>query len=436
MKAIDLIEKKKNNKELTYKELKELITSYLKDEVPEYQMSAFLMAVFFQGMSDNEIDNLTKIMIESGDTIDLSAIEGVKVDKHSTGGVGDSTTLILGPILSACGLKFAKMSGRGLGHTGGTLDKLESIPGFSIEMDVNEIIDATNSIGIAIAGQSGNITPADKKLYALRDSSATVDSIPLIASSIMSKKLAISSDVLLLDVKVGEGAFMKTLPEARKLAQELVRIGESFGRRTVAILTSMSQPLGKAIGNGLEVKEAIEILKGNSAGDLEDLCIYLAAKIMELSGFGNFEEAKIMATESISSGKALEKLKELIKSQHGNGDIIEDYNLFPQSEHALDILAPVEGYINALPARLIGNLARDLGAGRLSLEDTLDLGAGIYLESKCGDYVEKNQVIARFYGNDKKTLEEKAQEFLKIINISDKKQEVEDLILAEVDHGA
>lgn len=432
---IDLIEKKKNNEELTYEEMSKMFSLYLDGKVPEYQMSALLMAIYFQGMTENEIFDLTKIIIESGETVNLEQIKGIKVDKHSTGGVGDSTTLILGPILASCGINFAKMSGRGLGHTGGTLDKLESIPGFDVELDIDEIIRLTNKEKIVIASQSANITPLDKRLYSLRDTTATVDSIPLIASSIMSKKLAITSDVLVLDVKVGEGAFMKSLEEARLLSNELVKIGEKFGRKTVAILTSMEQPLGRAVGNSLEVEEAIETLKGKGPKDLSELCIFFASKILELSKDIEHEEAKAIVKETISSGKAIEKLEDLIRSQKGNWKVVHDSSLLPQSKYKLEVKSDKSGYINRLPAREIGNIARDLGAGRLNIDDTLDLSAGLYIHKKCGDYIEKGEKLVTLFGKDLQVLKEKSKEYLAIVEVYDGKKKDYPLIIEEVKNG-
>lgn len=435
MNAIELIEKKKYGGTFTEEEIRSFVKEYVDGNLPDYQMSALLMAIYFQGMSHEETDFLTQAVIDSGETIDLSAIEGKIADKHSTGGVGDTTTLTLGPILSACGLPIAKMSGRGLGHTGGTLDKLESIPGFSVELSVEEIIKKANDNGIVIAGQSANITPADKKLYALRDTTGTVDSIPLIAASIMSKKLAIASDILLLDVKVGEGAFMKDEASAKELAEELVRIGESFGRRTMAMLTSMEQPLGLAVGNALEVIEAIETLKGNGPEDLEYLSVYLAAKILEMAGEGTFEEMEKKAYSVIESGEALKKFAILVENQGGDSAVIEDYNLFPQSQYKKEIKAEKAGYLSALPAREIGILARDLGAGRKKIDDVLDMGAGVLLNKKIGDKVEKGDVLATLFGNDEKVVQEQEKVFLSFIEIQEEKVEKPQLILSEVNHN-
>ncbi len=434
MNVLDLIEKKKRGQHLDADEIQSLIKAYTEDEVKDYQMAAFLMAVYFQGMDSKETAALTKAMVESGDQIDLSSIKGVKVDKHSTGGVGDTTTLVLGPILAACGLSVAKMSGRGLGHTGGTLDKLESIPNLNVSLSIEDFIEATNKIGLAIAGQTANITPADKKLYALRDVTGTVDAIPLIASSIMSKKIAVDSDALVLDVKVGEGAFMSNLEEARKLAKVMVKLGHDFGRDTVAILTAMDQPLGKAIGNSLEVKEAIDTLKGEGPEDLTELSIRLATRLLELAKGIDAEEAKRQVLDVIHNGHALEKFKEFVANQGGDVSAINDTSKLPQAKLSLDVVSKSAGHLTQLPAREVGEIARDLGAGRLSLDDTLDLGAGVLLNKKLGDSVQEGEVLATLFGHDQGALEAGRDEFMKIIEISDHKLKVSPLIYEEIDY--
>lgn len=434
MNVLDLIEEKKRGQHLSAEEIQSLIKGYTEDEVKDYQMAAFLMAVYFQGMNSEETAALTKSMVESGDQIDLSSVKGIKVDKHSTGGVGDTTTLVLGPILAACGLSVAKMSGRGLGHTGGTLDKLESIPNLNISLSIDNFIDATNKIGLAIAGQTANITPADKKLYALRDVTGTVDAIPLIASSIMSKKIAVDSDALVLDVKVGEGAFMSSIEEARQLAKVMVKLGHDFNRDTVAILTAMDQPLGKAIGNSLEVKEAIETLKGQGPEDLTELTVRLATRLIELAKEIDSKDAEKQVLEVIHNGQALEKFKEFVGNQNGDETAIDDTSKLPQASLALEVIATQAGYLVQLPAREVGEIARDLGAGRLSLDDTLDLGAGILLNKKLGDSVKEGEVLATLYGHDKESLNTGRDEFLKIIEISDHKLKKTPLIYEEIDY--
>ena len=400
MRMVDIIEKKRNGNVLTDKEISFFINGYINEEIPEYQVSALLMAIYFKGMNKEEIASLTNYMLHSGDVIDLSEINGVKVDKHSTGGVGDKTSLVLGPLVSSCGAKLAKMSGRGLGHTGGTLDKMESIPGMTIGIEGDRFIKQVNDIGMAIVGQTGQLVPADKKLYALRDVTATVESIPLIASSIMSKKLASGSDTILLDVKVGSGAFMKNLDSARELAKTMVEIGDSFNKDTRAMLTDMDQPLGLAVGNILEVIEAVNTLKGNGPKDFVELCMS-AAKIMLVQAkiVKNEEEAEKMLLEKINSGQAFEKLKEFIAAQGGDVSYIEDVSKFPKSEIIEPIYSNVEGYINKIDALGIGTYAMKLGAGREVLTDIIDYTAGIVLSKKIGDYVNKGEVLCYIHTN-------------------------------------
>lgn len=400
MRMVDIIEKKRNGNVLTDKEISFFINGYINEEIPEYQVSALLMAIYFKGMNKEEIASLTNYMLHSGDVIDLSKINGIKVDKHSTGGVGDKTSLVLGPLVSSCGAKLAKMSGRGLGHTGGTLDKMESIPGMTIGIEGDRFIKQVNDIGMAIVGQTGQLVPADKKLYALRDVTATVESIPLIASSIMSKKLASGSDTILLDVKVGSGAFMKNLDSARELAKTMVEIGDSFNKDTRAMLTDMDQPLGLAVGNILEVIEAVNTLKGNGPKDFVELCMS-AAKIMLVQAkiVKNEEEAEKMLLEKINSGQAFEKLKEFIAAQGGDISYIEDVSKFPKSKIIEPIYSNVEGYINKIDALGIGTYAMKLGAGREVLTDIIDYTAGIVLNKKIGDYVNKGEVLCYIHTN-------------------------------------
>ncbi len=400
MRAVDIIIKKRNGEVLTKEEISFMINGYTKGDIEEYQMSAFAMAIYFKGMTDLETTYLTEAMLKTGDELDLSAIEGIKVDKHSTGGVGDKTSLVVGPIVASLGVKFAKMSGRGLGHTGGTLDKLESIPGFNIQISNEEFIKQVNEIGIAIVGQSANLALADKKLYSLRDVTGTIDSIPLIASSIMSKKLASGADVISLDVKVGSGAFMKNEEEATKLAKLMVQIGKNCGKNMTAILTNMDEPLGLAIGNSIEVIEAIETLKGNGPKDFKDLCYIFSAHLLIDAKIAKTEkEALKMVDDSIKSGKALDTFKKFIKAQGGNPLVADDYNLFKKSKYEFKIFAKNDGYVSKIDALSIGNASCLLGAGREKLTDSVDHSVGIILSKKVGDKVLKDDLIATIYSN-------------------------------------
>lgn len=408
MRMIDLITKKRDGGVLSSEEIKFIIDSYVKGDTPDYQISSFLMAVFYQGMNDEEQYALTKAMLESGEEIDLTKIDGIKVDKHSTGGVGDKTSLVVAPLAASFGVKMAKMSGRGLGHTGGTLDKLESIPGFNIEVGSDEFFRQVNEIGLAIIGQTANITPADKKLYALRDVTGTIESIPLIASSIMSKKLASGANHIVLDVKVGSGAFMKDVESATKLAEAMVRIGKLAKRDTVATLTDMSQPLGCAVGNSLEVIEAIETLKGNGPADFTELCVELTAEILLIANLAKTEEqAKEMVLGAINDRSGLEKLRQMIKWQGGNSDVIDDYSIFGEAEEKLELTyeADEEAYVESIDALKVGQAAMILGAGRLTKEDSIDHTVGVVLNKKAGDKLVKGDVIATIYSNNKSTNE-------------------------------
>lgn len=410
MRMYDIIHKKREGGELTRNEIRFFVDGFVNGDIPDYQASALMMAIYFKGMTKAETACLTMEMAESGDTVDLSSIEGIKVDKHSTGGVGDKTSLIIGPIAAACGVKIAKMSGRGLGHTGGTVDKMESIPGMKTDIGREEFFQIVRDTGIAVIGQSGNLCPADKKLYALRDVTATVESVPLIASSIMSKKIAAGSDRILLDVKTGSGAFMKTLEGSRELAREMVEIGESVGRKTVALITDMDRPLGKNIGNALEIIEVVETLKGNGPGDLTGLCLVLASNMIYLAGkAASVEEAEWMAKAAVSNGEALHKFIEMVKAQGGDPAYIEDTKKFSLSNVCLEVKANKTGYITALNAESCGLAAVALGAGRETKESRIDYGAGIILEKNTGDYVSTGDTIARVYAssNEKcKTAEE------------------------------
>lgn len=418
MRMVDLIEKKRDGGILAKEEIDFIIEGYTNNMIPDYQMSAFAMAVYFQGMTDEESTNLAIAMLNSGDQIDLSKIEGVKVDKHSTGGVGDKTTLVLAPMVASLGIKFAKMSGRGLGHTGGTLDKLESIKGFNINLSNEEFISQVNKIGLAVIGQTGNLTPADKKLYALRDVTGTVPSIPLIASSIMSKKLASGSNAICLDVKVGSGAFMKNIDDATKLANLMVNIGNNCGRHMTAILTDMDQPLGCAIGNSLEVIEAINTLKGQGPKDLLDLCLTIGSYlVVDAKVTDNLDTARAMLEENINNGKALEKLIEMVKAQGGDVSYIQDPNNFPKAKNVIEVLNPTEGYVSHIDALGIGLCAMKLGAGRKTKEDTIDPEVGIILNKKLGDKVLKNEPLAYLYANG--PVNETNDEVIKAYTISD-----------------
>jgi len=397
MRMIDIIEKKRDGQALSKEEIFFLINEYVAEKIPDYQMSSFLMAVYFQGMSDEESSNLTEAILKSGEIIDLSSIDGIKVDKHSTGGVGDKTTIVLGPLVASAGAKVAKLSGRGLGHTGGTLDKLESIPGLSINLSIEDFIDQVNDIGIAVAGQTANLTPADKLLYALRDVTGTVPSIPLIASSIMSKKLASGSDVIVLDVKIGTGAFMKTLEDAEHLSRVMVNIGKSFGKKVVAFITDMSQPLGLTVGNKLEIKEAIETLQGNGPEDLTELVTEIGAYMVHSCEIKpTLEESKQYVLEQLHSGDAYKKQMEFIHAQGGQLDSLDD---FIHVKEIIEITSEQDGYVKSINALEIGLAAMKLGAGRETKEDEIDYDVGIVLNKKVGDKVEKGEVLAYAYNN-------------------------------------
>lgn len=419
MRMVDIIEKKRDGHELTTAEINFFIEGYTKGEIPDYQASALAMAIFFQDMTDRERADLTRAMVESGDTIDLSAIDGVKVDKHSTGGVGDTTTLVLAPLVASLGIPVAKMSGRGLGHTGGTIDKLESIAGFHVELTREQFIDLVNRDKVAVIGQSGNLTPADKKLYALRDVTGTVNSIPLIASSIMSKKIAAGADAIVLDVKTGDGAFMKTQEDAEELAHAMVRIGNHVGRKTIAIISDMSQPLGFAIGNALEVKEAIETLQGKGPKDLTELVLTLGSQMVILAGKAKTsEEAKEMLLDAIHSGKALAKFKEFLANQGGDASIVDDLTKLPQAKYKIELPAKQSGYISRMVADEIGVASMILGAGRATKEDVIDLAVGLVLHKKVGDKVEEGESILTIYSN-RENVEDVKQKLYDNIFIAD-----------------
>lgn len=401
MRVVDLIEKKKQGFSLTDDEIQFIIKGYVNNEVPDYQISALLMAICFQGLSFEEQVALTKAMLESGEQVDLSSIDGICVDKHSTGGVGDKTSLVVGPLFACCGLKLAKMSGRGLGHTGGTLDKLESIPNFSINISSEDFYKQVREISIAVIGQTANIAPADKKLYALRDVTSTVDSIGLIASSIMSKKLASGAHSIILDVKVGEGAFMKNVEEARQLAKAMINIGKSYGRKMIVVLSNMDEPLGNAVGNSIEIIEAIETLKGKGPDSFRNFCFDLVSEMLIETLNCSKEQALEMIKEKIESGEALEKFKQMVLYQHGDCNVVNDYNLLPQCNSKIAVKSTMSGYIKKLNALEIGLSAMMLGAGRESKDDIIDLSVGVEVIKKVGDKIETGETLAYLYSNGK-----------------------------------
>lgn len=414
MRMYDLILKKRNGGELSTEEINYFVENYTKGEIPDYQVSALLMAIYFQKMNKRETSDLTMAMVHSGDMLDLSEIKGVKVDKHSTGGVGDTTTLVLTPMVAALGIPVAKMSGRGLGHTGGTIDKLESFKGFSVEMPTEKFIDNVNTIKIAVGGQTGDLAPADKKLYALRDVTATVDNVSLIASSIMSKKIASGADAIVLDVKVGDGAFMKNTESAKELATEMVSIGKHIGRNTIAVISDMDQPLGLAIGNVLEVEEAINTLKGNGPEDLLNLSLALGSRMVMLAGKADTaEEAEAMLKETITSGVAIEKLKEFVKAQGGDIECIDNTDLFPKAKYVVPVIADNSGVVKKIHAENLGIVAMELGAGRATKESEIDLAVGIVLNKKRGDKVEKGDTIAYVHSNNESLIEKAKIDILK-----------------------
>ncbi|MBN2509495.1 MAG: thymidine phosphorylase [Spirochaetales bacterium] len=418
MTVTDLIQKKRDRGTLSRQEIDYLVSGYVGGSIPDYQMSAFLMAVWFNGMDHDETAGLTTAMMNSGDVVDLSALPGIKVDKHSTGGVADTTTLVAAPVVAACGGTVAKMSGRGLGHTGGTLDKLESIPGLSVSWDMAGFTRIVRDCGLSVIGQTANLVPADKMLYALRDVTATVDNISLIASSIMSKKLASGSDAIVLDVKTGSGAFMKGFDQAMALASEMVSIGRHAGKNTMALVTDMSQPLGNAVGNALEVQEAIEILSGFHKGDLLTVSRALAARMLMVSGLAEEEDgAEQKVDEAISSGRALEKLKAMIEAQGGDPRVCDDVTLLPRAKKRLKIEAPADGYVHAMDTAEIGMAALLLGAGRRTKTDTIDPAVGIWMQKRLGDRVETGEILGEFHVNNEAALEESVERFLKAVHI-------------------
>ncbi len=432
MRMYDLIEKKKAGEALTKEEIRYIVREFTEDRIPEYQMAAMLMAICFKGMTDEEMTELTLSMASSGEMADLSAIQGIKVDKHSTGGVGDKTTLIVGPIVASLGVKVAKVSGRGLGHTGGTVDKMESIPGMRTAIPKDEFYDIVNRCNIAVIGQSGNMVPADKKLYALRDVTATIDSVPLIAASIMSKKIAAGSCGIVLDVKTGSGAFMKTLDDSIRLAEKMVAIGTRAGRRCCALITDMDIPLGYAVGNSLEVAEAVETLKGSGPEDLTFVCLELASAMLFLAGKGTMEECRAMARKAIEDGSALKKLIEMVECQGGDSQYVKDPGKFKQAEIQVPVKAVSARYIQAMDAEEIGLACVGLGAGRSKKEDVIDMSAGIRPIKKYGDYVEEGDTLAVLYTSDEKRIKDAAERLTTAYKIGEEKPKERKLVYARI----
>jgi len=428
MTMCDIIEKKRDNKALTDEEIEFFIDGVVNNTIPDYQTSALLMAICFNGMNDHEVLVLTQKMAESGEEIDLSKINGLTVDKHSTGGVGDKTTLIVVPIAAALGCKVTKMSGKGLGHTGGTVDKLESIPSFRTVISQEEFYNNVNNIGAVMIGQSGELAAADKKLYAIRDVTATVNSIPLIASSIMSKKLASKSDCIVLDVKVGSGAFMKTIDEAEILANEMIRIGKYFNRRMAALLTNMDVPLGYCVGNTLEVIEAVEILKGQQKGELYDISVELAANMYSLTSGKNIELCRKLAAAAVEDGSAFKKLKEIVKAQGGDTSVLDNTDLFEKARYTRKVTALESGYIASMNAELIGKCGNELGAGRSEKDEEIVYSAGVKLSYKTGDYIQKGETLAELYTNNEDKLASAENIFRSAVEISQNKPNIGSLI--------
>lgn len=432
MNALDIISKTKRKQPLSFDEMKRFIDGYVSGEIPDHQASAWLMAVCLNSLTKEEIKNLTVIMRDSGEITDLSSVNGVTVDKHSTGGIGDKTSLVIAPVCAACGIHVPKMSGRGLGFTGGTIDKLESIPGFCVSFDLDRYIECINRTGTAIISQSGNLVPADKKLYALRDVTSTVDSIPLICSSIMSKKLATGSDCILLDVKTGSGAFMKNPEDAKELALLMTEVGKEAGKKCRAVITDMNQPLGHAVGNALEVIEAAEILKGNLKDRLYELCMILAANMLELAGKGSVEDCRAAAETAIENGSALKKFCEMIEAQGGDSKFVNDYSLLPHSEHMLDIHAEKDGYAAEINAENIGSAAMLTGAGRSRKDEKIDHAAGIIMKCEIGKYVKKGDTLMTLYSDSVQKLNAAAEKAKDAVKISENKPSEIPLVYATI----
>lgn len=433
MVAVDIIVKKRHGESLTTDEINFFTEGFTEGNIPDYQASALLMAICCNGMDSRETADLTLAMVNSGDVIDLSPIPGIKVDKHSTGGVGDTTTLIIAPLVAACGVPVAKMSGRGLGHTGGTLDKLESIPGYRTDLSMEEFIKAVKEIGLAVIGQSSHLVPADKQLYAIRDVTGTVDSIPLIASSIMSKKIASGSDAIVLDVKTGSGAFMQTLDDSFALAEEMVEIGTRAGKSVTAVITDMDQPLGMAIGNALEVEEAIKVLNNQEDSYLKEVSLYLAANMLfAAKACDSIKEGMDLAKEALETGRGLAKLGDMIRQQGGDAAVIEDLSLLPHAKHVMPVVSEKEGYISSMDTQMIGHSSLLTGAGRSRKEDDVDPAAGLIMKKRVGNAVKKGDVLAEIHLNNKDMFEEAANAFRSALTITEDKPEARPLILGSV----
>lgn len=433
MRMYDIIMKKRDGEELTKEEINYFVQGYTKGEIPDYQVSALMMAIYFKKMNKRETADLTMAMVNSGEILDLSKIKGIKVDKHSTGGVGDTTTLVLGPMVAASGVPVAKMSGRGLGHTGGTIDKLESIKGFSVEMTDEKFIDNVNNVGLVVGAQTKDLAPADKKLYALRDVTATVDNISLIASSIMSKKIAAGADAIVLDVKTGSGAFMKTIDDSFALAKEMVDIGTAVGRDTVAVISDMDEPLGFAVGNAIEVKEAIDTLKGKGPKDLYELCMTLGSNMLVLAKRAKDEkEARKILEKTIEDGSALKKLKEFVKAQGGDPEYIDNPELLPKAKYEIEVKSKESGYVSKIVADEIGLAALALGAGRETKDSKVDLSVGVLLKKKVADAVKKGDTIAVIYANDLNKTDAASKKILNAYNVTSSKVVREPLIYGMV----
>ena len=432
MHALDIIVKKRNGEKLTRQEIDFFVKGYTNEAIADYHAAAFLMAVYFRGMDDDETLWLTESMLHSGDVVDLSCISGIKVDKHSTGGVGDKTTLIIGPIVAACGVPVAKMSGRGLGHTGGTIDKLESIPGFGTNLSAQEFIDNVSEIGLAVAGQTGNLAPADKKFYALRDVTGTIENISLIAASIMSKKLACGTDAIVLDVKTGSGAFMKTLDQAQALAEKMVEIGRGAGKKVTALITEMDRPLGLAIGNALEVSESLEVLQGRGPEDLKEVCIELASNMLMLGGKGDLDHCRKLALQAVSDGSAFRKFAGMIQRQGGDPAIAENPSRLPQASVQTEWRADRAGYIHLMQAERLGMASMALGAGRKTKNDAIDPAAGIVLLKKTGDRVENGDPLAVLHTSDKTKIDAAIEILKSSLLIKEEPAEPRPLILGRV----
>lgn len=433
MRPYDIIRKTRDGIGLSREEISFLIDGYVREDIEDYQMAAWAMAVYFRGMKTREIAWLTEAMVNSGTRVDLSGIEGIKVDKHSTGGVGDTTTMVLAPLVAAAGVPVAKMSGRGLGHTGGTLDKLESFPGFQVNLSMEEFVATVNKAKVSVIGQTAEIVPADGKLYALRDVTATVDSIPLIASSIMSKKIASGADALVLDVKVGSGAFMGNPEDARQLAKTMVDIGENLGLRTVAVLSAMDRPLGRAVGNALEVKEAIAVLRGEGPEDLRELCLELGSRMLVLGGGAkNLAEGRQRLEQVLASGAALDKLRELVANQGGDAGLVDQPQLLPTAQIQQEVAAPRTGWITEMDTAGIGNAAQILGAGRSKKGESIDLAVGLEILAKTGDHVEAGQPLAILHANSQAAADAAAKSLLGCYSFGEEKKEPLPLILGEI----